>query len=249
MRLQDFISGFEPTKLLYLSDSYLRSCKAQILKAAVEKKKRVYMILDQTIFHPKGGGQPSDRGTLQTASCKVDIQKAMFQQGIVIHFGKVLQGTIDDGLVVEDIDWSKRYLFMKRHTAGHLLDHCLTHITGTPVVTTDSWLGEACYVGYQGSAPSRSQIVEATTLANNLIQEGRPVTIDTVNTQELLRRAPDAPNIYRLPDLDAYRIVTIHGGSSIPCAGTHIHDIQEIDSVTVSKIEQLDSGFRLYYDV
>jgi alanyl-tRNA synthetase len=249
VRLSDLTVGIEPTRLLYLSDSYQRRCEAQVLKIAQEKKRRLYLILDQTIFHPKGGGQPSDRGTLHTTSCTVDVRKAMFGKGVVIHYGKILQGTIDDCSIIVDIDWSRRYQFMKRHTAGHLLDHCLTHITGTPVITTDSWLGEVCYVGYQGIAPSSEQFEQAVRMANNWIQEGRSVIIETVSAGELLRRAPNAPNIYRLPDLATYRIVTIQGCTSIPCAGTHLRNIQEIDQVAVSKIEQQDLTFRVYYDV
>jgi alanyl-tRNA synthetase len=181
----------------------------------------------------------------------VDIRKAMFGKGVIVHYGKTLQGTINDYSIGAhvDIDWSRRYQFMKRHTAGHLLDHCLTQATGTPVITTDSWLGEACYVGYQGKAPSNAQLEQAVRMANSWIQEGRPLTIETVSARELIRRAPNAPNIYRLPVLDTYRIVTIQGCTSIPCAGTHLRNIQEIEHVAVSNIEQQDLAFRVYYDV
>jgi Ser-tRNA(Ala) deacylase AlaX len=86
-------------------------------------------------------------------------------------------------------------------------------------------------------------------MANEWIQERRPVMLETVRTQELLRRAPNAPNMYRLPDLDTYRIVTIQGCAPIPCAGTHLRNIREIGQVAVSKIEQHDDSFRVFYDV
>jgi alanyl-tRNA synthetase len=249
VRLSDLTAGIPPTELVYLSDSYQRKCESQVLKVAKEKKKRIYLSLDQTIFHPKGGGQPSDQGILQSASCTINVRKAMFRKGIVIHYGKILQGAIDNDLLIGEIDWPRRYEFMKRHTAGHLLDHCLTYVTGTPVITTDSWLGDECYVAYQGKVPSDRQIKQVVHMANEWINKGRPVILETVSAQELLRRAPDAPNMYRLPDLEAYRIVTIKGGTAIPCAGTHIQNIREIERVVVSKIEQRDHTFRIYYNV
>jgi alanyl-tRNA synthetase len=249
VRLSDLTAGMNPTEFLYLSDSYQRKCESQVLKIAQEKKRRIYLILDQTIFHPKGGGQPSDQGILRSPACTIDIRKAMFGKGIIIHYGKILQGTMDNGSIIGEIDWSRRYQLMKRHTAGHLLDHCLTHITGTSVITTDSWLGDECYVGYQGNAPSGRQLEQAVQMANEWIHTGRPVIIETVSTKELFRRAPDAPNIYRLPNLDTYRIVTIQGCNAIPCAGTHLRDIYEIERVAVSKIEQRDRAYRVYYDV
>ena len=249
MRLSELTAGIEPTKLLYLSNAYQRKCESQVLKIAREKKKRIYLILNQTIFHPKGGGQPSDQGTLQSASCTIDVRKAMFGKGIVIHYGKILQGTIDNEVFLGKIDWPRRYQFMKRHTAGHLLDYCLTYVTGTSVITTDSWLGDGCYVGYQGKAPSDRQLEQAVHMANEWIQKGHPVMLETVSAQELLHRASNAPNMYRLPDLEAYRIVTIQGCTPIPCAGTHLRNIQEIEGVTISKIEQHDHNFRIYYEV
>jgi alanyl-tRNA synthetase len=239
----------QPTEVLYLSDSYQRQCESQVLKIAQEKKRRIYLILDRTIFHPKGGGQPSDQGTLQSASCAIEVRKAMFGKGTVIHYGKIIQGTIDNGVLIGEINWPRRYQLMKRHTAGHLLDHCLFYVTGSPVRTTDSWLGEGCYVGYQGTAPSSSQIEHAVQMANEWIQKGRPVILESISAQELLRRAPNAPNIYRLPVLETYRIVTICGCAPIPCAGTHLRNIREIGHVAVSKIEQQDDTFRVYYDV
>jgi Ser-tRNA(Ala) deacylase AlaX len=55
--------------------------------------------------------------------------------------------------------------------------------------------------------------------------------------------------MYRLPHLEAYRIVTIQGCTPIPCAGTHLRNIQEIERVAISKIEQQDHNFRVYYEV
>ncbi len=47
------------TKLLYLDDSYLKECDAIIQSVAGNE-----VILDQTIFYPRGGGQPSDTGKM-----------------------------------------------------------------------------------------------------------------------------------------------------------------------------------------
>ncbi|MDH5448315.1 MAG: alanine--tRNA ligase-related protein, partial [Candidatus Bathyarchaeota archaeon] len=47
-------------KALYLEDSYLRECDATV----VSVKDGKYIVLDQTIFYPKGGGQPWDTGKI-----------------------------------------------------------------------------------------------------------------------------------------------------------------------------------------
>lgn len=48
------------SRALYLEDSYLRECDATV--ASVKDGK--YVVLDQTIFYPNGGGQPYDTGKL-----------------------------------------------------------------------------------------------------------------------------------------------------------------------------------------
>jgi Ser-tRNA(Ala) deacylase AlaX len=48
------------TKALYLEDSYLQECNAAVVNVKEDK----YVILDQTIFYPKGGGQLHDTGKM-----------------------------------------------------------------------------------------------------------------------------------------------------------------------------------------
>ena len=52
------------TKALFLEDSYLREAPSKVV--AVKDGK--YVTLDQTIFYPKGGGQPHDTGKILKGS-------------------------------------------------------------------------------------------------------------------------------------------------------------------------------------
>jgi len=247
MKLEDLTQGIPPTKRLYLQDSYLRKFSADVLRYEREGKNKVYLVLDATAFHPKSGGQPSDTGALSGPDLQVKVAKVMGFRDVVVHWGTV-QG--DVGVFVSgEIDWEPRYLYMRRHTAGHLLDHCLTEVLGAPVETTDSWLGEGCYVAYHGTAPSEDAVLEALKMENRLIPRGGSVIVEEVSRDELLRRAPKAPNLLRLPELERYRIVTIQGCESIPCGGTHLRDVREIGGVSLEKVEQRGLDFRVYYDV
>jgi alanyl-tRNA synthetase len=176
----------------------------------------------------------------------------MLMDGVIIHWGRILEGKADaigEERITGEIQWNPRYQYMKRHTAGHLLDHCLTTLIGKPVETTDSWLGDQCYVGYNGEAPAIDELRETEALENQIIARGGKVNIETIPHEELLRRAPNAPNIYRLPRLKDYRIVTIEGCNPIPCAGTHLRDIKEIGCFSIKRLERLASSFRVYYEV
>jgi alanyl-tRNA synthetase len=116
-------------------------------------------------------------------------------------------------------------------------------------VTIASWLGTPCYVGYQGKMPSVEVLNEALDLSNSMIRNGASVNIETVSYEGLITIAPDAPNIFRLPRLKFYRTVTISGCEPIPCAGTHVKNIDEIKGIRVNSLEKTNLQFKVYYDV
>jgi len=248
-KLFELVNGVEKTQLLYWVDSYLKIFRANVLRLEPGKKHDVYVVLDRTIFHPKSGGQPSDRGVITGSDFGVDVKKAMLVSNVIVHWGKILGGEPKVGGVEGEIDWRWRRLLMRRHTAGHLYDHCLTQVTGKRVETTDSWLGDPCYVGYKGKKPSTEELRRAEDVENEMIAEGAAVKSDIVSYEELLKRAPEAPNIYRLPKLESYRIVAIEGCKPIPCGGTHLRNINEIGRFRLKDVSEVEDGFRVYYDV
>lgn len=238
-----------PTRLLYWQDSYLRRFDALLLRAELDEKRFFYLILDATVFHPKMGGQPSDRGTLCGSGFSIEVKKVMQVRDVLVHWGKAREGAPSACRVEGELDWPWRYLLMRRHTAGHLLDHCLGLVSGKRMETLGSWLGEGCYVQYRGAVPDTPTLKAAEDLQRKMIAEGAPVTVEHVSSKELLMRAPDAPNLYRLPALGTYRIVTIQGYAPIPCSGTHLRDIKEIGGFHVKEAVPVEQGFRVYYDL
>ena len=58
------------TKLLYLDDTYKFESTGKILKFDNDSKGK-FLILDQTIFYPQGGGQPSDSGQIIIVDKKI----------------------------------------------------------------------------------------------------------------------------------------------------------------------------------
>lgn len=208
----------------------------------------MYLALDQTIFHPRSGGQPSDRGVIEGVSFRIDVKRAMLQNEVIIHYGKA-QGKPEIGPATCRIDWPNRFLLMRRHTAAHLLDYCLATATSSRVETTDSWLGDDPYVGYGGSAPSTPDLGRIQDLANKSIQQALNVEIKTLDRAAAERLIVDAPNISRLPKTEKLRIVTIEGQLPIPCGGTHARKLNEIGALEVRRTEPAEAGFRLHFEV
>jgi len=242
--------GQPKTELIYLRDMNRTRNDSKAIKVVPEKKSHAYFILDRTIFHPKGGGQPSDRGTIRGKEFEATVKKTINYQGVVLHWGKMITGTPSPGPVTGEIDWEFRHLIMRRHTAAHLLDHCLATISGQRVQTTDSWLDQPCYVGYAGPTPSPETLTNVESMANRMIGDGGAVRIEFLSPEEGRRLLQSAPNFERLPELDEVRTVTISGCEPIPCGGTHVADISEIQKLTTLRTEELQTqSFRLHFAV
>merc|ERR1740121_2808511 len=78
----------QKTRQLYLDDTYLFE-HAAVLLSVWEDGEKICVELDQTIFHPQGGGQPSDVGTISAEGLPplevtfVQMDKA--KAGVVQH--------------------------------------------------------------------------------------------------------------------------------------------------------------------
>jgi alanyl-tRNA synthetase len=241
--------GLPPTVSVYWRDSYLTSYSAKVVKAVPDEKKFWYLVLDETIFHPKGGGQPSDKGLLLGVGFSVEVRKAMFSGPVVVHWGRLLDGAPEPGPVKAELDWEWRYLLMRRHSAAHLLDHSLAQVVGREVETLDSWLGDSCYVAYKGDPPSQEQLAQIEKVENETITRGGRIEAREVAADEVHCSFSDSPNFDRLPSLKQLRLVTIQGCRPIACGGTHLRNISEAKGIKIKGLENVPEGFRIHYDV
>jgi alanyl-tRNA synthetase len=250
LQLAEIAAGQIETELVYLREMNSRKLEVKVLKIVPEKRTHAYLILDRTIFHPKGGGQPSDRGIIRAPGYEVAVKKAIYHNGVVVHWGKLNLGSPSEGDATCEIDWEYRHLVMRRHTSAHLLDHCLAEVTSRRVETTESWLDDPCYVGYAGSPPDAQTLRKTEGLANRMIEPGGEVRIEFLKRDVAKTFLQNAPNYERLPDLPEIRTVTIKGCEPIPCGGTHVSDLTEIGKISVVRAEQMpNESFRLHFSV
>ena len=71
------------TKLLYQTDSYLKSFEAHV--SALDAENRA-VALDQSAFYPGGGGQPADSGSLTVAGVVYPVKRAKKLGDEVFHY-------------------------------------------------------------------------------------------------------------------------------------------------------------------
>src|ERR1039458_8642300 len=114
---------------IYHKDPYIRSLKTTI-KAAFAEDGRNCIQMEDSIFHPHGGGQKGDKGTLSVAGRVFHVSDTVKDpmsetgEGLLI-----MQEEVDETLANQpaecELDWEFRYRQMRLHSAVHL-HHCMT---------------------------------------------------------------------------------------------------------------------------
>jgi alanyl-tRNA synthetase len=246
VNLADIVENLPATRLAYQEDPYAERAPGTVIRAVREQGSSYYLVLSSTIFHPKGGGQPSDTGSLEGAGFKMKVKKALKAGDHVVLYGKCT-GEPSEGPCTQEICWDERYLFMRRHAAAHLFDGVLTSVWGRAFEPLDSWLGEDPYVGYEGDLPSEGVVAKAEEEANRAISEGRGVTVELVKADEISGLRSFWSSV--LQDQEIVRLVRIDGYDPIPCAGTHVRNLKEVGGLKVTSTEKTPEGFRVHFDV
>ena len=231
------------TKLLYLVDSYLKEAPATV----VSVKDGKYLVLDQTIFYAKGGGQPNDTG-------KIIKNGEVYNVVYVGKFSGEISHEVDQvGLQPGDhvycsLNWERRYKLMRSHTAAHVLAALLNQ--GTGALITGNQLEED-HVRFDFSLEKFDRQVLETYLekANQLFETDVAVRWFELPREEAMK----IPGIVKMaeaapPDLPVLRIVEIVGVDKQADGGTHVKNLKEVGKVELVKTENKGrSNRRIYF--
>jgi alanyl-tRNA synthetase len=230
------LDGVAPTRLLYYEDKSIREFTAKILKV-IDKK---FIILDQTAFYPRGGGQEPDTGEIDG----VKVLEVIKQADIVVHKlqgpsdfidGKTVHGTVND---------RRRELITKHHTATHVLNTSARFNLGSWVWQNSAFKEEnyARLDVTHHSSLNREEVERIEMTANNIIRQNLPVKIkiyDRVDAEQ-----DYSFRIYQggVVPTSNIRIVNIENWDIEACGGTHVSTTGEIGLIKITKSERIQDG-------
>jgi len=217
------------TKELFRDDSYLKSCTATVTATGDN-----CVFVDQTVFYPLGGGQPGDTGTISWDGGKVRIVDTRYVDGDIGH---ILEDGAECPAVAANVelalDWDRRYVHMRMHTAMHLLGSILQYgVTGGNISATKSRLDFDMTDTVDKEAVSRALAA--------LVEEDHSVSCRWISEEEL----DENPELVRTMSVQpprgrgSIRLLEIEGVDLQPCGGTHVHSTAEIGAVRIGKVEK-----------
>ena len=132
-----------------------------IVHCGRDSKHGEFIICNDTIFHPQGGGQPTDKGSVSSVDHGIAFNVELVanhpgNHGLVCHFGNYSKGdTFKNGDKVKQcINKDDRELFARLHSVGHIIDIGMGIIGKKLGVTFEAIKGfhfpKGPYVEYEG---------------------------------------------------------------------------------------------------
>lgn len=219
------------TEMLFMKDCYLREFEAKVLQRG-EDGGRHFVVLDRTAFYPLGGGQPSDRGTLNGVPV-VSVQK---DAGIVKHF---LERPLESEKVEGVIDWEKRHAYMRMHTAQHVLSAIVLDLWGSSTAGNQIEI-DYSRIDFHPLTPPTDFIDVVTRKFNDAVDKAIPVRIYFTTRDDVMKSIDERRRhlFARLPEtVKDIRIVEVKGMDKVPCGGTHVANTKEIGHIRITKVE------------
>ena len=216
------------TELLFHSESYVKEFQA-IVTDLVDGG----VVLDRTAFYTGGGGQPSDSGTLTDGDREYRVTGVKRSDGKLVHqiAGDLpAAGATVNGL----IDWDRRYLLMRTHTALHILCGVVWRDYGALVTGGDMKPGEG-RMDFEFENFSAEFVDELEIKVNAEVAADRDIHVNNLTRAE----ADQVPDLIRTkinllpPNIQKIRTIDIHGLDLQADGGTHVANTREVGVIKV----------------
>lgn len=195
------------TERLYYTSDDTRG-HATITHCTAEPDGCYAITLESTLFHPQGGGQPSDSGTLGG----IPVESVMTRGEQVVH---IVAQPLPLGETTQCVDAAVRHLHSRLHSAGHMIGQAGETFGWRPV-KAHHWPNEGRITfaaGEGGTLPEAAQLLAIIRQWQN-------------------------DNLARRIDFDGgLRQVGFGELPGYPCGGTHVARLSELGEVVITQVK------------
>ncbi|KOS26541.1 alanyl-tRNA synthetase [Bacillus anthracis] len=220
---------------LYYTDAYKQDFTTKVIKQDYDKDGNLYVILNETVFYPTGGGQPHDTGTLNGIAV-LGVEEVDEE---IRHF---IAEQLHTEEVEGKINWERRFDHMQQHAAQHILSAAFWDYFNIP--TIGFHLGkETVTIDLETENLHAETVEKAVQFASKIVFENHPILIKWMNLEEAktlpLRKEPTMT--------ENIRVVMIENFDYNGCGGTHPKRTGEVGPIQVLGWERNKGGIRLTF--
>jgi len=230
------------THEIYRDEPYLAEAEATLVSMGPKG-----IVVDRTIFYPRGGGQAGDAGVLiRSGGREIAIADTVKGEapGEIVHVPAAGQEALLEGMAGGEkvqlrIDWVRRHRHMRFHTATHLLCAIVPHETNGCSITADY-----ARLDFDMVEPLDKEHLERELA--RLVDEAHETKTVWITDEELDAKPELVRTMSVKPPrgVGRIRLLEIAGVDLQACGGTHVANTREIGKLRVSKIEKKSARTR-----
>ncbi len=223
------------TRLMYMDS--IDACYDKEFEASVSLVRPDWLMLDQTLFYPLGGGQNWDTGRLELEDGTVLEVSEVTKRGPVKHVVGPGAAAIEEGAKVKGvIDWERRYAHMRMHTAQHLVSGVAYELFDGTRTVGNQIHTDRSRIDFNPIQFTPEMLSDLASAANDLIRSKKAIEAVTMTRDEVNAIMPEArTNMDLLPkSVTDLRVIRIGDDIDLcPCAGTHVKNTGEIGEIQI----------------
>jgi alanyl-tRNA synthetase len=205
----------------------------------------IALVLDQTPFYAEAGGQVGDTGVIRGKGFVFRVEDTQRDHDFTLHLGRVTEGTVPLGGVVEaEVDGERRQAIRRAHTATHLLHHALRQVLGGHAQQAGSKV-EPDRLRFDFSNPEavgKERLRAIEDLVNERILSGDAVIWTRMPIGEARKLGAMALFGEKYPEI--VRVVQVGDYSKELCGGTHLDRASEVGLFRIVGEESVAAGTR-----
>lgn len=201
---------------------------------------------EKTDFYALSGGQVSDTGTIKNENTEAEVTDVTISNhGQHLLHVKVLYGQIKmDDVFTEKVNWERRNLIRKNHSATHLLQKALQELVSADIHQEGAYYDDEL-LRFDINADSKltdDQINAVERRVNEKIFAALPVVTEVLNKEDALKK--NAMHLFSEKYGDKVRVVSMGDYSIEFCGGTHVSNTAEINAFVIVSEESVAAGVR-----
>ena len=221
------------TEELFRDDAYATSAEARVVSCDERG-----VMLDRTVFYPRGGGQAGDSGALvRPDGSPIPVTDTIKNEGRILHVAAT--PLVPGETVTAQIDWERRHRHMRFHTATHLLCAIVPFQTNGCSITSDY-----ARLDFDMVEPLDREHLERELA--RLVAEAHDTRTLWMTDEELDAKPELVRTMSAKPPrgVGRIRLLEIDGVDLQACGGTHVANTREIGALRVAKIEKKSARSR-----
>ncbi|KAL4494629.1 hypothetical protein ABPG72_004531 [Tetrahymena utriculariae] len=243
----------------YLLDSYLFSLNTKITQVKQDESdpNLVNILFEKTIFHPQGGGQPSDNGFIEVNGEQIPVKKLIYirEQELIFHQVEKKDSIKENQEVRIQIDENFRRQNVLLHSGGHLIDVAVNRLGYEWEAGKGYHFIDGPYVEYtinkweEGSQDKLKDQINQEL--EKVLAEGSPENPSICKIYEYDEAKKEISNFPTyLPEGINIRWVKLNKlDPGCPCGGTHVKNVSDFKKVVVNKIQKKGKKIKVSYTV